>query len=314
MKKTLIALAAVAATGAAFAQSTVTLSGVVGFGYQKSTGTQAVAAVPASTYSLGSAAVAAKGGVSGLTNTDATFRLGMVEDLGGGLKASAAVDYDTTGSTFASTPLRRNANIGLSGGFGSVAIHNTRSGELLTRGMVAPSYLPDGMFDNSGVITRAPVDVLAYTTPAFGAFSGYVQYAEAGTDGNGTHANEVVVLGVNYASGPLAAGFALKNTNGGVAVKNNYEAFATYDLGVAKVGFGLDTKNNGLAKTAWSMGVAAPLGAVTVGVNYAKRDTAKVWEAVAKYDLSKRTNLNASFGKQSVDINNQYRLAVVHNF
>ena len=305
MKKTLIALAAVAATTASFAQSSVTMSGVVGFGYQQATNL-------------------AKD--KGFTNTDLTFRLGMVEDLGGGLKASAAADFDTTGANFASTPLRRTASIGVAGGFGSVSIINTRSGDLLTKAMVAPSYLPDGMYDTSGVLARSPVDALSYSTPSFGGFSGLFQYVEANTDGNTTPANKVVVLGVNYANGPLAAGFVAKSTSDlpAGAVKNNYEAFATYDLGVAKLGLGLDTKNNAsaanlltaanAAKTAFAFGVSAPLGPVTVGVNYAKRGTAKVAEAVAKYDLSKRTNLNASFGKQNVDANSQYRIALVHNF
>jgi len=106
------------------------------------------------------------------------------------------------------------------------------------------------------------------------------------------------------------------------ARKNRLEAFATYDLGVAKLGIGYDGKNVGTSDTvyaanlaneyasirtpgtadyvrfneaaAWSVGVSAPIGAFTVGANYAKRDIAKLTEVVAKYDLSKRTSLNAS--------------------
>ncbi len=58
----------------------------------------------------------------------------------------------------------------------------------------------------------------------------------------------------------------------------------------------------------------ASVSAATVGVNYAKRGANKVTEFAAKYDLSKRTNVNFSAGKQTIDLGNQYRLSVQHNF
>ncbi len=308
MKKTLIALAVLAASGASFAQSSVTLSGVVGFGYQTSSA-----------------------GVKGLTNTDATIAVAGVEDLGGGLKANVSMAFDNTASTFGSNLLRRNASLGLSGDFGSVSIINTRGGELLTNAMVAPSYLPDGMFDKSGIVNRTQVDVLQYTAPSFSGFTPYFQHVETGTtttqaDGNGAPTYRANILGVNYAAGPLAVGLAVKNTNlPAGAVTTNTEAFATYDLGVAKIGVGYDSKMNAdatnnlisaanAAKNATSFGVAVPMGALTIGANYAVRGDAKVTEFAAKYDLSKRTSVRLSAGKQSVDASNQNRLALVHTF
>jgi hypothetical protein len=115
---------------------------------------------------------------------------------------------------------------------------------------------------------------------------------------------------------------AFKSTSGTIAAgakKTNTELFATYNFGVATVGFGFDSKRTTTEKSAFSFGVAAPLGAATVGLNYAKRDTNKVTEVVAKYDLSKRTNINASFGKMTADEatagkGNQYRIGVYHAF
>ncbi len=219
MKKTLIALAALAST-AAFAQSTVNLTGVVGFAYQQ-----------------------APSKVKGFTNTDATIAVAVAEDLGGGLRANAAIQFDAASSQFANALNRRNTSIGLSGGFGSVSLANTRSADLITRGMVAPSNLVDGMYDSSGVITRSPIDVLTYTAPAFSGVTPYFQYVETGSvataqDGNTDPANKVTVLGANYANGPLAAGIAFKSTSGTIpagAKKTNTELFATYDFGVARV-------------------------------------------------------------------------------
>jgi len=300
MKKTLIAAAALAVAGVASAQ--VTLSGTVGMGYQSSTA-----------------------GVAGMTNTDMNFTLSASEDLGGGLKASAAAAYDTTGSTFGSNVLRRNTSVSLGGGFGTISLANTRSGSALTSAMVAPTSLPDGMFDSSGIVTRAAVDVFQFTGPNMGVLTPWLVYAEAGADGNGASTVKTTQLGANFASGAIAGQVSFKRQTGaGVgAVTSFTEGFVTYDAGVAKFGIAADTKTNGdggvltaanAAKGAVSMGVSAPLGAITLGANYAKRGEAKVTEWVVKYDLSKRTAVRFSSGNQTVDAESQYRLNVVHTF
>jgi predicted porin len=330
MKKTLIALAALAATGA-FAQSTVALTGNVGFGFQ-------------------SVSNAANFTVSGLTMTDATLAVTASEDLGGGMKATANMTFDTGGSQFntAGNFNRRNTSLGLSGGFGSVSFANTRSGDLLTRAFVAPAALPDGIYDSSGILARAPIDIVSYTTPNFSGFTGSLSYVESGTaavvtpgyaltqgDGGNKYTTTTTVLGLNYANGPLAAGLSFKSASYNsdyavaaalIARSTNAEGFLTYDFGMARVGLGFDSANSGVVAgavndaTAWSFGVAAPIGAFTVGVNWAQRDVNNMYEAVVKYDLSKRTAINVSFGRQSADAvaggvdGNQYRVGLFHAF
>jgi Gram-negative porin len=300
MKKTLLALAVVAASGAAFAQS-ATISGTVNYGYQQVS-------------SAGSADVAANS-QKGFALDTVTLNVGVTEDLGGGLKAAANVTFDGASANFAQPLNRRNASIGLSGGFGSVTLSNTRSSDLLTKAMVAPSNLPDGMYDSSGILARAPIDAITYSTPAMSGFTGSLSFIESGTDGTTTATSNTLVLGGSYAAGPITAGLVYKmqtKVASGEKVKN-LEAFATYDLGVAKLGVGFDQKPTG-GDHAFSVGVSAPLGAATVGVNFAKRGANKVTEFAAKYDLSKRTNVNFSAGKQTIDLGNQYRLSVQHNF
>jgi predicted porin len=338
MKKTLVAIAALAAVSA-FAQSTVTLSGGLGMGFQQKPN-----------------AVKDKGfGV-----TDYTIRLSGSEDLGGGLKANFTMELSdaassavnklcqdaanvvtqapssgvcAAGSTlintrafnngqYRSTVGRDNTRMSLSGGFGEIALRNTRSTDLITQAFVAPASLNDGFYDGS-VISRVAGDGFGYSSPNFGGFRFGIDYFESSTDGNITPVNKTVTLGGSYSNGPLLIAAAHKSTSGlpaGVK-KTNLELLATYNLGFATVGLGFDGKRAGLAadKNAFALGIAAPFGPVTVGVNYAKRDTAKIVEAVAKYDLSKRTSINASFGKQSNaaktdDPNSQYRIKVQHNF
>lgn len=312
MKKTLLALAVVAASGAAFAQ-TATISGQVNYGYQQ-VSSAGSAAVAASDKAFAIGAVAANS-QKGFALDTVTLNVGVTEDLGGGLKAAANVTFDGASANFAQPLNRRNASIGLSGGFGSVTLSNTRSSDLLTKAMVAPSNLPDGMYDTSGILARAPIDVITYSTPSMSGFTGSLSFAETATDGTSTATANVVALGGVYAAGPITAGLAYKiQTKSPTTTKTkNLEAFATYDLGVAKLGVGFDQKPDG-GDHAFAVGVSAPLGAATVGVNFAKRGSNKVTEFAAKYDLSKRTNINLSLGKQTVDLGNQYRLSVQHNF
>jgi len=316
MKKSLVALAALAVVGAASAQSTVNLTGVVGFGYQSQ-------ATPTLIN-------------RGLMNTDASLFVNVTEDLGGGLKAIVSMNLDSNGSTstpnFAQPLLRRNTSLSLAGGFGMFTLGSARSSDLITKAFVAPSALPDGLYDSSGIISRSAGDYMVYTSPNMSGFTGSVTYFESTPDGSATATVHTPLVTLNYANGPLAAGLTFKHSTGtGTATfvrKSNAELYATYDIGVAKFGFGYDGKLVGTTaandvaaagnKGAFALGVSVPLGAVTVGANFAKRGTFKVTELAAKYDLSKRTNVNASFGKQTADAGisngNQYRLSLNHNF
>lgn len=328
MKKTLVALAALAASGGAFAQSYVSLTGLVGAAYQSVDNSAGA----------GSAA-------RGLTLTNADFKLTAVEDLGGGLKAIASAFFETptastavpglpNSGTFGSGLTRSDTSLALTGAYGSLSFANTRSTNYLTRGMVAPANLQDGIYDTSGVISRSNIDVLTYALAPISGFTGFMQFVESANDGN-VHAAVVInVIGVTYANGPLAAGAQFKkykiDGNPTVARTSRFEAFATYDLGVAKLGVGYDGSTVGVPynstsdANAYSLGVSVPVGAVTLGFNWAKRDVNSLTEYVAKYDFSKRTSLNASFGKQTFDaapvgsttgINGQqYRIGLYHTF
>lgn len=334
MKKSLIALAVLATSGAAFAQSNASLSGLVGFGYQ-------------------SVDAGAAGASRGLLNTDASIFVNASEDLGGGMKASVSIALDSADPAFGNALLRRDTSLSLSSGLGTVSFLSTRSGNLLTKGMVAPAVMNDGLYDTSGIIDRLPIDAIVYASPAYGSWSGYLQYVEAGNAGSTTPTVGITVLGVSYSKDALEFGAAFKNhsfpANTNAIRSSRIEAFATYDFGVAKVGVGYDgaivgtsgpvvptlagiaggaadtTENSVTSSAAYAFGVAMPVGAFTVGFNWAKRDINTVSEFAVQYDLSKRTNINASFGKQSFDADytpgtttgisgNQYRVGVYHSF
>ena len=88
MKKTLIALAALAVSGAAFAQ--VTMTGLVGFGFQKS------ASQTKSNANIG----------SGMATVDGTINFTANEDLGGGMRAIASTEIQLRGRNDDATYVR----------------------------------------------------------------------------------------------------------------------------------------------------------------------------------------------------------------
>jgi predicted porin len=329
MKKTLIALAALASVGAASAQSSVTLAGTVAYGVQ-----------------LDRTVDSTKSG-RGLAVTDAFFVLKGVEDLGGGLSAAFDTKLETDTAARKSALLRTDTGLALTGGFGVLSLRNTRSTDLLTNALVAPSYLPDGIYDSSNVLSRVAIDVVTYGLKFSNGFSGSVQYLEQ-KDGNVTSTTAAAaaaggtgaaayVLNGGYAAGPLDVKLAYKGIiQKATGAKDSAELSAVYDFGMAKVGFGYDgaSVEKGATvtaaqafykKDALGVGVSVPFGAFTVGANYAVRGKAKLAEAVAQYNFSKRTYVNASWGKQNADAtqtnavggtesNQQYRVALRHDF
>ncbi|MES2979339.1 MAG: porin [Pseudomonadota bacterium] len=125
MKKTLIALAALGAmAGAAHAQSTVTLYGLIdvqGGSFKSNTYVAPVAPATVGTFVSLSQTKIDNGALNG-----PRWGLRGVEDLGGGLKAvfnlESGFGIDTGGSTQGGLLFGRRANVGVSGGFGTVTV------------------------------------------------------------------------------------------------------------------------------------------------------------------------------------------------
>jgi len=265
MKKSLIALAALAAVSAASAQSTVTLSGTYRFAFQKDLSTSYRSATSNSNIQQiggnSSASPTATTDLSvrsgqGLTVTDANLKLDAVEDLGGGMKAS--FDYLLETATFRGAAVTRaDSGIGLSTELGKVDLRNTRHSDLIAGIGSSAINLPDGLYDNSGIVARSAIDTLTYTAPAIMGVTTSFTYVEnndgainlAGT--NAVPANTAAyVLGAAYANGPLSIKAAYKTepsdktASSGLTPKSNFEMAVAYDLGVAKVSYAFDGATN----------------------------------------------------------------------
>ncbi len=333
MKKSLIALAALAAFGTASAQSTVTLSGTYSASYQTDlTAATANPVYAGSTSTAPTVAVLTAGKAKGFAVTDAFVKLAAVEDLGGGLKAS--FDYTLeTGAQRGALTTRADSGIAVSGGFGAVAFRNTRGSDLIASIGSAAVSLPDGLYDAVGIVARGGIDTLSYTSPSISGFTGSLTAIEA-VDGNvdptvwlasnTAKAKSATVVGLGYVQGPLTIGAAFKSYSVGSTstVKKSQSEFAvTYDLGVAKVAYAYDGKEStaATAKAANGFSVTVPVGAISFGAQMFSRGDLKQTDFGASYAFSKRTALNVASGKvagSATAANNgtQSRVQLKHTF
>ncbi len=302
MKKTLIALAAVAATSAAFAQSSVTLFGRVDA-------------------SVGQEKITTPGGVSttklfngsdaGLTGS----RWGMrgTEDLGGGLKAVFElearfnVDDGTIAGGTAPNGFAGNAFVGLSGGFGTVHLGRSYNAYDFTQDLSVRDNVFDSAFTadfNPGNKTRS-ANMIKYVSPTF---SGFTAVASSG-QGEGLTKNENG-LSVGYAGGPLAVRVGAQTNASGDTVGVS----AGYNFGIASVSGGysqLSAPNNGNDSTGFILGVTVPMGAFKFSAGFATgeeetnagatvADTTQVGLG-ATYSLSKRTTAYVGYKDTKVE-------------
>ena len=331
MKKSLVALAALAVVGVASAQSSVTLYGVldVGFGKVK---TGSFGLNNGETYLTKSPAGGTYASTSVKDGFNSTSVIGFrgSEDLGGGLKAnfnlqSSGLDLSGSGTALV---FGREAWAGLSGGFGDAQLGRTASvaartmGQFDLNGTSASSAL-----NNAGVSavtfygTSRRSDQLQYGSPNMGGFQGRVGLTLKGNAAaNGiavpATAKDRFSLGLGYANGPLSVAgvYETKSTS---LTRNAYAVGASFDFGVAKVaasytrrenvgvagfnqlGGGIGTTNGAGGGKGAAIGVVAPIGAFYVGAQYARNsDTgARATELFAGYNLSKRTKLYADYGR-----------------
>ena len=313
MKKTLLALAVVAASGSAFAQS-ATLSGNFTYGYASSK-------------------VAGKS-TAGLTTDTAAIKLVATEDLGGGLKATAQVSLANMMRDGAGTG--EDAFVSLSGGFGSLMMGAVESDDGLSKARPGPQWGLDGKVHSA----NTNIDVLGYTTPELApGLRAYVSYVDRGaTTGAGfggttgdASAQPSITGRVIYATGPIdaradftswtrqdAAGVA-SNTN-----KNRFRIAGNYNLGMAKLGLGYMQLKRTTGTTVKEVvaTVAASFGATDVGLTYETFDNAGVktkgFSLGAAYNLSKRTAVVAGLRQWKKDgaasNDNATHLMVSHSF
>ena len=226
MKKSLIALAVLAASGAAMAQS-VTLYGLadVWFGSSKLEAT-------------GEGSVRQTKVDSGGLNTS-RWGLKGSEDLGGGLKANFQLEQgfniDSGAAQDSKKAFSRQAWVGLSGGFGEVQLGKVWTSYDDIRSSANDTFnanIASSFSTWLGYSDRTD-NGIKYTSPSYGGVSGSLTYA-LGEDKTATNsASSLLSLGLQYANGPLFVGFAhqQQKQNGANGVFSAVPGFLSSALG-----------------------------------------------------------------------------------
>ena len=324
MKKSLIALAVLAAAGAASAQSSVTLFGVVD-----------------ATLAFGKGSIADR---TQLTNSGYnSSRLGFrgTEDLGGGMSASfwleAGLNNDNgtgansntnnqvSGQPAAGTvpagsqglTFNRRSTVSLAGGWGEVRLGRDYTPQFWnltvfdpfgTNGVGTSQLLNSGS-GLTGVTAVRSSNSIGYFLPGnLGGFYGQVQYylgenldnvGATEDDGKG------IGLRVGYAAGPFNVALALSRTDYAAGDSKQNNLGGQWDFGVAKLQAGFSKDSSGsLDGKGFLVGGLVPVGAGEIRVAYSqyKVDLAgdpKTRKIALGYvhNLSKRTAVYTTYAR-----------------
>ena len=257
MKKTLVAVAAMAAVTGAMADATI--------------------------YGTIDAAYTSSKAVTSATNTNKTTSIGATnngnsaigfkgsEDLGGGLKASFQQEIGLSTDQNDTSYENRNSFIGLSGGFGDVKIgrqYNLAFYNIIANDPMGFSGLNSYVAALAGNPARTS-NMIVYTAPTVAAGVG-IQVSKAlgettTTTASPTKTNDSTAWALTYANGPLYVGTTSEAVVTTASSKTkNTSSTITYDLGMAKVGYGVTkTSLTDSSKKGGMTSITVPVGAIT---------------------------------------------------
>jgi len=336
MKKTLVALAALAATGA-FAQ--VSITGEFAYGYQTTS----------------DAAQKTAGGM-GVDTSQLWFKAN--EDLGGGYKAGVSMSLagaDRSGESGNGNVTGRDAQLDLTTPVGLLTVGTKKNADYLSTyaGLGAIWYSLDGNVQGA----RSKRDQWTFAVPV-GAWTFAVSQQEgandmglgAGSGGDAVSAaalagtpsltlsqQRLVALVANYKSGAIVGDaqylmFDARTDGSNLSAKDQTRLSGNYDLGVAKIGAGMtQTAYMGTKKvTDILVGVSAPMGATTLAAQWAQNraddtgaaatdGTRSGYVLQATYNLSKTTYVIGSYKRWTKTLgdandNTQSNLLLVKDF
>ncbi len=320
MKKTLVALAALAAVGTSFAQSSVTISGILDASvtsFTKGDGTN-----------------------DGIAYTDSQIASSQVtisgsEDLGGGMRAIFLTQTDiqtNNGGLNQNGLFRRGAYVGLTGGFGEVTLG--LRGNLLIANNAAIVPVGGNTFTTNissaiGYADFYTKNAITYVSPRL--FGGLVLAGQLGmgnTLAQDDMSGSITSWSAVYTNGGLRLNAAGQNRLEGASTssanasntaasgnKTTTQAGVRYKVGALEGGIGYIT--NSMAggaigasgapaatpggvmqeRTARVAGVSYQLNPATIlAANFANAEGSNLTNLQARYSLSKRTSLYGIYG------------------
>lgn len=255
----------------------------------------------------------------GLSDSFIGFR--SAEDLGGGLKASFALEAGVnvdTGTTAGSNLFNREASVGLSQGIHSVKLGRTQT---LSYGTVkqydvfngASLGFARGAFDTAGEYQS---NTVSYGLTTGGLTVGLSHALGEQVDG-GLDKGSVSAVNVGYNLGKASVGLTYTDAKDGAS---NVLVGGAYDFGPAKVTALYQDSKNSAQDNSFVVGVAAPVKGVTLkaSAGYLKMvdgSKADLFTVGAEHSLSKRTTAYVAAGRVSGDLSaDTFSIGVNHKF
>ncbi len=325
MQKKIIALAVAGlVSGAAFAQSNVTIYGIVDMSYMH-------------TSSSDTGAFKSRSGLDSGSQSGSRLGFKGEEALGGGNKVGFLLENSIAPDTGAGPTMVRQSFLYGTGAWGTVAAgrqYTPQFNMLATIDPFAVGTSGDAFYGRGVYVagTLAKPDTIrldnlfAYVSPNFGGLTvtaGYTADAignEAVT-ASGANSTNIKIWAINpvYSNGPIYAALNYHKVKQDSSSLSNgvWDLGGTYNFGVVKLA-GVYGQNKITAPTAleskvkqWMLGATVPVGAAgNVLVSYAKNKMtdpagfdgkASKWALGYTHDLSKRTNLYAVYAKISTN-------------
>jgi predicted porin len=238
------------------------------------------------------------------------------EDLGGGLKAMFLLENDFDAGKNTGIVGGGEQYLGLSGGFGTLQLGAANTPSLST--MSAATGFGTKIGSGFGFLSTSRVrysNSVVYASPTFSNITvkvGHVFKTSADANANITEVGAYTDIGLFYANGPLSAGysvFKIAAAAGGDGTQQNNLA-VTYDLGMAKLGFGSYSESKGAAtdSKATNLSVTVPMGNLSLIANTGSKDDTtaankdrSITAVGVKYAMSKNTSVYARLVNQKFD-------------
>lgn len=307
MKKSLLVVAVLSAfAGATYAQSSVTVYGIVDLGIGSEHGTTGT-----------------KNGL--LSGVQSGSRLGFrgTEDLGNGMSAIFQLENgfnaDTGTAAQGGLLFGRRATVGLTGGFGAINAGRRTTPYFNAMDSVDPMAVgfagnATNLFATTGLRMNNSV---FYTSPNIGGVTGEVAYGFGEVAGDNA-ANRQFGGSIAYVAGPVSVALAHHDAENATATNSVKNTVVTgkYDFGmaIAHLAYARNRDDAALDSNDLLIGVTVPFGPHAIMASYIRKDDKSIANADAKqaavaytYALSKRTNLYASYAKISNDNSAVYK-------
>ncbi|MES9963788.1 MAG: porin [Candidatus Sedimenticola sp. 20ELBAFRAG] len=263
----------------------------------------------------------------GINNNSSRLGVKVSEDLGNGITAIAQIEMliDTSEEALSTTSAatgNRLGFVGLTGGFGTFVMGRLGSpfASSVNKADIMNVLGSDWATDAAGRDRYG--ETMAYVSPNMSGFSATVAMVSSQTSLSvDDDINDALILALDYNSGPLSVGFALRDGDMSAAGDdglNEWGLGLSYDFGNFAVM--AEYEDNKDTAEAWGLAATASFGNNTVLAQYgesesdAGADIAEVFALGFHHSLSKRTFAYAEYSDEDVSDTQTFVVGLSHSF